>query len=87
MSIKLASVARAEFGTMRPTDANRLVLGHFLRKHVQLEYPDMRACDRHRHIPLAIELALTPTREDVEATKYSRSATARSRRQLADLPQ
>jgi hypothetical protein len=72
--------ARAKFGLLTDSAANRLVLGDWLRKALLEE--GVRPTHVSLHVPILIELCLIPTDSDIYATEIRRTSE-RARRNLA----
>lgn len=78
--------AKAHYGELRCNNANKLIVGEFVRKWFRDNVPDIRNIDIIRHTPMAVELALTPSFAAVEAQDYARSVAVQRRRGAVDLP-
>lgn len=78
--------AKAHFGELRANNANRIIVGEFIRKWFATECPDMRKVDIVKHYPLAVELALTPLESTVAAQQYSNDGFVQRRRAAVNLP-
>lgn len=78
--------AKAQFGDLRYNNANRVIVGDFVRKWLRDEYPDIRNVDLVRFVPMAIELALLPSVSSVCAQEFSTDKTVCKRRALVNLP-
>lgn len=59
---------RAKFGLMKDSPANRQILKR--EALLVCKDKDVRRCDMIRVCPMAVEYALTPTVEDIEAAEY-----------------
>jgi hypothetical protein len=81
-----AMACKDKYGELRYNNANRLVVGDFVRDHLRREYPDLRVVDRVMHATYAIELALTPTVFAVAAARYSQNRAVVDRRAAVALP-
>lgn len=80
---ELAYEFKAEFGELRYNKANRILAGDWVRLRLA-KIPDLRAVDRVKHMDIAIELCLLPTKHAVAASKLARSREVRARRGAVD---
>ncbi len=80
LAFSAAMAAKEKFGDMKYTNANRLVVGEFVRKWLRSEHPDLRTVDLVRHATIAIELALLPTQTSVLMAGFSKDVLVRERR-------
>ncbi|UQZ09605.1 hypothetical protein [Freshwater macrophyte associated tombus-like virus 2] len=85
-SMDAAIAAKAKFGELRYSNANRLIVDGFVRKWLKEEEPDMRNLDIVRFTPIAVELALTPTLMAVAAQQYSADRHVMARRGAVNHP-
>jgi hypothetical protein len=83
LAFEAAMACKDKYGEMKYNNANKVVVGEFVRTWFRENKPDLRVCDRVMHAQYAIELALTPTVFAVQATRYAASSTACGRRGAA----
>lgn len=81
---ELIYAAKAEFGCMSYSAANRVIVGDYLRKICREQ--NARHVDIVRFLPMAIEGALTPTQFDLQAHEYSGRGVVQTRRATVRLP-
>jgi hypothetical protein len=80
LAFEAAMACKEKYGELRYNNANRLVVGDFVREHLRKQYPDLRNLDRVMHASYAVELALTPTRFALAAQRYSQNRCVVERR-------
>lgn len=80
LAFEVAMEAKDKFGEMRYNNANRLVVGEFVREYLRTKYPDLRVVDRVKHSTYAVELALTPTQFALACQRYGEHRAVRERR-------
>lgn len=84
-----ANLCRAQLGLDRTTDPSDPANRTLVRKSVwgilsdRKRYPDLRDSDATRLLPFASELALSPTKEDIESLDMGSSLILARRRELA----
>lgn len=81
---ELAYRFKAAHGELKYSKANRIIASDWCRMTMKEE--NVRAVDIVRHLALAVELCLTPTRDTVIAAQYAASREVRRRRAAVDLP-
>jgi hypothetical protein len=72
LAFEAACAAKDKFGEMRYTNANRLIVGDYVRAYLRDKYPDLRVVDRIKHATYAVELALIPTHFAVTTARFAR---------------
>lgn len=70
--------ARAQFGLLEDTKANRMVLSEAIRR--QMREDNVRDADISRYFTTCVELALVPTRQDIRGRRIGANRTARARK-------
>lgn len=75
---KWAYEAKAKFGEMKDTRANRLMISDWLRR--QLNETDMRKLDIARYSPYMLELALIPLEDCIIAQRAGTSRLVAARK-------
>lgn len=86
IAFETAMACKDKYGELRYNNANRLVVGDFVRDHLRREYPDLRTVDRVMHAAYAVELAMTPTVFAVAAARYAQNRAVVERRGAVALP-
>lgn len=71
MAFAAAAACKEKYGELRCNNANRIVVGEFVRSFLRDNYPDLRVVDRVKHATYAIELALIPTEFAAAARDFS----------------
>lgn len=80
LSFEASMACKEKYGELRYNNANRLVVGDFVREYLRTRYPDLRVVDRVKHASYAVELALVPTRFSLAAQRFSQNPCVVKRR-------
>jgi hypothetical protein len=73
----LAREVKVKLGCAKPTQANRLVAHELVNK--AMEARDVRKCDRHKFLPLAVDMVFIPDKWAVAAAEFRKSAAVADR--------
>lgn len=73
---------KAVYGELRYNKANRCIASDWVRKHFR--DMDMRNVDIVRHMDIAVELCLLPTKAAVKASHLARDGDIKARRAAVD---
>ncbi|APG76616.1 hypothetical protein 1 [Wenzhou tombus-like virus 3] len=80
LAFEAACACKEKYGEMRYNNANRIVVGEFVREYLRKTYPDLRVVDRIKHATYAVELALLPMKSAVVAQEFAADVEVVGRR-------